>query len=271
MSVPAEHIPSTALTTSGVDHWIELAITKGADVEQLSKLMDLKERYDAQEARRAYNEAMRRVQAEMPRIKKDAKNEQTQSMYARLDTISKALIPVYTLHGFALSFSEQPATKDHYVRVCCDIYHSGGHTEHKCAELPIDDVGIKGTVNKTQVHATASTWSYAQRYLTLLVFNVAPEESDDDGQAAGNGQLESLGRHNATVRDCFTSLYVIKQAIADGDLGIAVEAWAELQEDEQRALWLAPSKGGIFTTQERTIMKSDAWGEARRIHIGDQT
>ena len=269
MSVPAEHIPSTALTTSGVDRWIELAIMERADVEKLSKLMDLKERYDAQEARRAYNEAMRRVQAEMPRIKEDAKNEQTQSMYARIETINRALIPVYTLHGFALSFSEEQATKDHHVRVCCDIYHSGGHTEHKCAELPIDDVGPKGNVNKTQVHATASTWSYARRYLTLLVFNVATGD-DDDGQAAGHGQLETLSRHNNAVRDCFISLYVVKQAIADGDLGVAVEAWAELEEEEQRALWLAPSKGGIFTTQERTIMKSDAWGEARRIHIGDQ-
>lgn len=34
------------------------------------------------------------------------------------------------------------------------------------------------------------------------------------------------------------------------------ETWGEIPQDDQMALWLAPTKGGCFTTAERTAIKS---------------
>jgi len=56
----------------------------------------------------------------------------------------------------------------------------------------------------------------------------------------------------------------IRDGINDGQLDMAVEAWDELDQDEKISLWVAPSKGGFFTTEERKIMKSPEWLDARQ-------
>jgi len=46
-------------------------------------------------------------------------------------------------------------------------------------------------------------------------------------------------------------------------MGDAARAWFDLEEADQRALWLAPSKGGVFTTEELKIMKTAEFREAK--------
>jgi len=58
------------------------------------------------------------------------------------------------------------------------------------------------------------------------------------------------------------SIDVIKMGIVDNDYSSAYEAWRELGEDLQRALWRAPTKGGCFTTEERNIMKTPEFRQA---------
>lgn len=58
------------------------------------------------------------------------------------------------------------------------------------------------------------------------------------------------------------SIDVIKMGIVDDDYSSAYEAWRELGEDLQRALWRAPTKGGCFTTEERNIMKTPEFRQA---------
>jgi len=59
----------------------------------------------------------------------------------------------------------------------------------------------------------------------------------------------------------------IKEGLAhDGDFTAAVEAYAELSKDEAMALWVAPSKGGIWTTAERRQLHSDEFAAELRRH-----
>ena len=58
------------------------------------------------------------------------------------------------------------------------------------------------------------------------------------------------------------SIDVIKMGIVDDDYSSAYEAWRELGEDLQGALWRAPTKGGCFTTEERNIMKTPEFRQA---------
>lgn len=82
--------------------------------------------------------------------------------------------------------------------------------------------------------------------------------------------------HMAVLRDNLKSVLVIQESIElyDRDkqnevaLDSAIEAWGELDEEVQRALWLAPTKGGVFTTRQREVMKSDDWS-ARRKEVFD--
>jgi len=58
---------------------------------------------------------------------------------------------------------------------------------------------------------------------------------------------------------------------SEPDLSTAIEAWNELDTDTKTALWLAPTKGGCFTTVERAIMKSDRWAAlSREMKVGDK-
>jgi hypothetical protein len=50
-------------------------------------------------------------------------------------------------------------------------------------------------------------------------------------------------------------IYDIKMAIIDGDYDCAIEMWSEFDEIEQTALWIAPTYGGIFTTEERKRLR----------------
>lgn len=54
----------------------------------------------------------------------------------------------------------------------------------------------------------------------------------------------------------------IKKALDENDLITASKTWQKLTDDEKAALWVAPTKGGIFTTKQREIMKSKEFREA---------
>jgi hypothetical protein len=58
------------------------------------------------------------------------------------------------------------------------------------------------------------------------------------------------------------SIDAIKAGINEDNLHKANEAWSELTNDEKKLLWVAPSKGGCFTTEERKVMQSTEFREA---------
>jgi hypothetical protein len=73
------------------------------------------------------------------------------------------------------------------------------------------------------------------------------------------------------IKELKPSIDAIKQGIADNDLSSAYEAWAELSDEEKKAIWVAPSKGGPFTTEERSVFKSDDWNAAKNdYYSGDK-
>ncbi len=57
----------------------------------------------------------------------------------------------------------------------------------------------------------------------------------------------------------------IKIGIDKGDLQRAADAWFSLGDEDKSKLWVAPTKGGCFTTKEREVMKSSEFREAQNI------
>lgn len=82
--------------------------------------------------------------------------------------------------------------------------------------------------------------------------------------------VERLKAHNAIVRDNIETITAMKAYLLNGEYSAAYEAWAELTPDEKAALWIAPTKGGIFTTDERARMKSNEWNEAKNDYHGGE-
>lgn len=164
---------------------LQQAVDRGMSPEQLKALVDLHEQWRAARAREAFNAAMTAVQIQMPCAVRDAENKQTNSRYIRLETLSTLAKPIYTAHGFALSFSEADSPQPGWKRIVCHITHIQGHGEQRFIDLPVDGIGPKGNPigGMNAVQGAISTGSYGQRVLTCRIFNITVADTDLDGDA----------------------------------------------------------------------------------------
>lgn len=156
------------------------------DMDKMERLFKMHETIVARNAEQAFNAAMSEAQSKMGRISADAENPQTRSRYASYAALDKALRPIYTEAGFAMSFGTDDGAPADWVRVVCHISHKGGHSRKHHIDMPADGKGAKGGAVMTQTHATGAAMSYGMRYLLKLIFNVAIGEDDDDGNESSS-------------------------------------------------------------------------------------
>lgn len=166
---------------------IDRAIKSGAAVETLERLMALQERWEASEAKRRYDQAMKDAQAEMRPIVADKDNSQTKSRYATYHALDNAIRPIYSRQGFSLSFDTADCPLPDHVRIVCEVA-CGGHRTYPHIDMPADGKGAKGGDVMTKTHATGSAVTYGRRYLLGMIFNITITQ-DDDGNAAGNPDM----------------------------------------------------------------------------------
>lgn len=186
-------------------------------VERLERMWEMHKEMQDRDAARAYADAMKACQKEMPAIQKRGKNKQTNSRYALLEDINRLITPIYTRHGFSLSFGTDRSELPDHVGIVCDVMHDGGYSKTYTYDAPIDNVGIKGEKNKTTTHGRGSAISYGRRYLVMMIFNLTIGD-DDDGNAAGENEQQRIARETAQewvqVADSVTSHegYVARKA-----------------------------------------------------------
>ena len=91
------------------------------------------------------------------------------------------------------------------------------------------------------------------------------EESDDFKEA--EREIKKLMVHNEAWRNNSASIYFIKEYINmdEPKWENVAEAWGEISKEDQQALWIAPSKGGVFTTAERAALRSDECNAAMKV------
>ncbi len=151
------------------------------DVAKMERLYAMLEKEHSRIAEQQYNQAMARAQAKLPMIVRDARNPQTGSMYAKLESICIAAAPTIEAEGFSLQFSEGEGPNPSKIRVLCKVGHAGGHSETFHVDLSPDDMGAKDNRSKTKIHGEGSTFTYGRRYLTTMIFNMTVIGADDDG------------------------------------------------------------------------------------------
>jgi hypothetical protein len=153
------------------------------DIVKMKELFAMRKEIVQEAAQAEFNRAMNACQAEMRPIAADANNPQTRSKYASYAQLDKALRPIYTRHGFSISYDETDCPKPDYVRVLGYVSHSGGYTRTYRTDMPADGKGAKGGDVMTKTHAAGAAKSYGKRYILKDVFNVAVGEDDTDGNA----------------------------------------------------------------------------------------
>jgi hypothetical protein len=186
---------------------MEIAISKGADLASLEKLMDLQERWEAGLAKKEFFAALSAFQSEIPVIPKNGKASfghkqgggNTEYTYAFLDDIARAIRPFLAKHG--LSYRYEQKVEQTNIAVCCYISHSSGHQEKASMSAFPDKSG-----KKNEIQQQASTVSYLRRYTLTGALGITAADVDDDGHNSETTQEtvdSSLDNKNYYPQDRF--------------------------------------------------------------------
>lgn len=155
---------------------MQLAVELKADPAQLEKWMELQERYEANQAKKAYVVAMAEFRAKCPAISRTRKAHN--SMYAGLcETIGK-IKGLMSECGLSHRWQTEQAEKK--TSVTCVLTHIAGHSESTTLSALPDETG-----SKNAIQAIGSTVSYLERYTLFALLGLASMETDDDGNGAG--------------------------------------------------------------------------------------
>lgn len=173
---------STAITPMDM---LDRALSSNADPDTLGKLLALQERWEANQARKAFEEAMSAAKADIPEIKKGRKVDFTTSkgrtnyQYEDLASIMSVISPILSRHGLSVRY-RTTAEPNQPIVVTCIVSHRMGHSEENTLMAGRDDSG-----NKNSIQQIGSTVTYLQRYTLKAALGLAAAADDDDGNAAG--------------------------------------------------------------------------------------
>lgn len=232
---------------------LQIAMDQGADLDRLERLMMMQERWEANEARKAFNVAFAAFKANPPRITKNKQVRFTTSKgtteywHATLDEVVEAVAPALAVHGLSHRWGVEQ--KNSRVYVTCYLQHQLGHAESLTMDGPLDDSG-----NKNNIQMAGSTVTYLERYTLLAITGMAVQGQDTDGRPP-EGKLEAVEMPEAEFQN---HLARIKAAADDEALKTAygeavkachpqdkdtIGAFGKAKNDRYRALHPKPQGG----------------------------
>jgi hypothetical protein len=173
------------VTTAGYQDVISRAAQDpNFDVDKLERLVAMQEAQQQRQADQQFNNALAAAEAEMEPIRTDANNPQTRSRFATFGRLDSAARPIYTKHGFGVSWNTEPSGDPNIIRTVGTL--TNGMTSRRYQwDNPIETKGAKGTEFTTRTWAQSSAFTYSKRILLTAMFNLAVSDLDDDGATAG--------------------------------------------------------------------------------------
>ncbi len=160
---------------------IELAINKDLDLEKLSKLMDMKRQWDADQTRKAFFTAMNDFQVSVPEIRKNKKvgfetqKGKTEYNYAPLSDIVRQIKE--TCKACGLSYRWEIQDNKDELKVTCIVTHIDGHSEQTTMTASPDLTG-----SKNPIQGRGSAIEYLKRYTIIGALGLSTTDSDVDGE-----------------------------------------------------------------------------------------
>lgn len=225
-------------------------------VEKLERLFELSERARAVRAKQAFAQAFAALQIELPTIdrenrivvySKEARERkggpvegvdvpQQSTPYASLETIIAAIRTPLSRHGFSIRFEH--ATVNGLIGTTAILTHRDGHAER--ADIPPLQHDSSGSKNSVQ--AVGSSLTYGRRYALLALLAIvshAPQDADDDGKAAGAGEVATISEDQVTeIRMMLTKTKSDEARFLETFKVESIEALRPAQVEQARTLLL---------------------------------
>lgn len=159
------------------------ALKSGVDLDRMEKLMELQERHEEREAKKAYYAAVAAFKKDAPRIIKDMRVDfstskgRTAYNHASGGNVLQTLAESLSKHELSLSFKQTQVNG--LITVRCTMSHARGHSDFTELSSAPDSSG-----GKNSIQAMSSANSYLQRYTALAISGIGTHEPDDDGRNA---------------------------------------------------------------------------------------
>jgi recombination protein RecT len=119
---------------------------------------------------------------------------------------------------------------------------------------------------KAVIKRASKTWPYTEQS-ERIGHAIEIANTSEGGYALESDEEKACKRqqvHDAALGRHYIAVQIMKEKMAEDppDMYTVAECWGEIPQDDQMALWLAPSKGGVFTTKEREQIKYNLPKEA---------
>lgn len=158
---------------------LALALKQGAPLETLEKFMDLSDRFEKAEARKAFVSAMAGFKSENVVISKDKANLQYASKYVSLGHLVSTVTPFLSKWGLSVRWEIEQAAQ---IRVSCVVTHEMGHSETVSFSAPPDKSGAKNGIQEIK---SSITYGKAVTFESICGLASTDANLDDDGNGAG--------------------------------------------------------------------------------------
>lgn len=177
---------------------LNAAVARGASLELVNGLMSLYERWDAGQARKAFDAAVAAAKGDIPPIFKnkvvDFTSQKGRTNYRHEDfaEVARTVDPILNKHG--LSYRHRAAQDGSKLRVTCVLSHRDGYSEETTLEAAEDHSG-----NKNSIQAIGSAATYLQRYTLKLALGLATSTDDDGRQSNPAPQVQTITEEQAML------------------------------------------------------------------------
>lgn len=192
---------------------------RGVSMADLKDLVTLAKDWEANEARKAYVNAMSAFKAEPISILKSKGVNipgGAQFKHATLADVVDGVVATLAKHG--LSHKWITDQQDRAISVTCVITHKLGHSESATLVAPPDDSGKKNGIQQI-----ASTVTYLERYTLMAVCGLAAKDMDNDGNGAP-------GKEKPKAPDGYDNWSMDMDAKAEDGKAAHLDAWKKSPE-----------------------------------------
>ena len=163
---------------SSYDSMLMIAV-QGGNIDTIERMMALKERHEANEARKAFTAAKAAFKAEAVIVTKDRFNAQYKSNYSSLGNLVNTVSPFLSKHGLSADWNIQQGGG--MITVTCILSHAMGHSESVAFSVPPDKAGAK---NDIQAIKSSVTYAKAVTYESVCGMAASDANVDDDANGA---------------------------------------------------------------------------------------
>lgn len=156
------------------DQLIRLAVQGNADIDKLERLIDLKNREEARQAKREFDTNFSRMQSEFTTVARTKQGYDYK--YAPIEVLQKHYNPIISAHGFSYRWREEAIEGG---KRCVLTISGHGHQEENYFDVP----KLEGTKQMNAVQVAGAMSTYGRRYTFIAGFGIIISDEDDDAQS----------------------------------------------------------------------------------------